>query len=433
MKNKIEIGELKSKVAYSFQQPYTRNFGFEKSANKKYTKENFRYDARWIATATPYLLENELLDVICTAVNKKKLRQFVDAFWRARPPNHNFFMEWDAAYASELLNINELEQEVIEMNYQQRVQADGKPFEGMIMPDMMGVSSSYRRHPVQEMYSYYTKSISKQVSPSRQEFMFHWANRKDNYVYTSPATLSIFMEEDMKSYAEMLQKHAKNLPEAAIKKTMNGQLPDTNGSVILKKWLELEHIPKDIEEIGAYIGIGPHCTMRELDKDHIRDQNKYHSTWRAGESATMQLYLQPNKMFFGYEKHAFLIMLSAISMLNYDWVVNKEAGVIARGSKSVNTEVLPQDLYKRVTINLPKDKAVKEFMKPMPRTRKFGTAEHSVRGHWRVYKKTGIRVWIAEHHRGDSKYGTVTKDYVLAKKPGFLKQANTLEPSSTIH
>ena len=138
-------------------------------------------------------------------------------------------------------------------------------------------------------------------------------------------------------------------------------------------------------------------------------------------------------MWFGYEKHAFLIMLSAISMLNYDWVVNKEAGVIARGSKSVNTEVLPQDLYKRVTINLPKDKAVKEFMKPMPRTRKFGTAEHSVRGHWRVYKKTGIRVWIKEHHRGDSKYGTVTKDYVLAKKPGFLKQANTLEPSSTIH
>ena len=36
--NKIAIGELKSKVAYSFQQPYTRNFGFEKSANKNIQK-----------------------------------------------------------------------------------------------------------------------------------------------------------------------------------------------------------------------------------------------------------------------------------------------------------------------------------------------------------------------------------------------------------
>ena len=64
------------------------------------------------------------------------------------------------------------------------------------------------------------RKFQKEVSPSRQEFMFHWANKKDNYVYTS-ATLSIFMEEDMKSYAEMLQKHSKNLPEAAIEKTMN--------------------------------------------------------------------------------------------------------------------------------------------------------------------------------------------------------------------
>ena len=72
------------------------------------------------------MLENELLDVICTAVNKKKLRQFVDAFWRARPPNHNF-MEWDAAYASELLNINDDEQYQIAMNYQQKARAGGKP------------------------------------------------------------------------------------------------------------------------------------------------------------------------------------------------------------------------------------------------------------------------------------------------------------------
>ena len=44
-----------------------------------------------------------------------------------------------------------------------------------------------------------------------------------------------------------------------------------------------------------------------------------------------------------------------------------------------------------------------------------------MRGHWRVYKKTGERVWIGEHSRGDAKYGTVLKDYTLTKRGNYLK------------
>ena len=36
-------------------------------------------------------------------------------------------------------------------------------------------------------------------------------------------------------------------------------------------------------------------------------------------------------------------------------------------------------------------------------------------------KGMGERIWITEHSRGDEKYGTVHKDYILAKRDGYLK------------
>ena len=74
-----------------------------------------------------------------------------------------------------------------------------------------------------------------------------------------------------------------------------------------------------------------------------------------------------------------------------------------------------------ITLNVPQDKAIKLFNKTKVRTRKFGTAEHTVRGHYRTYKKTGETIWIDEHARGDAKYGTVHKDYEVVKREGLLK------------
>tara|TARA_R110002153_G_scaffold167527_2_gene320235 strand:- start:99 stop:596 length:498 start_codon:yes stop_codon:yes gene_type:complete len=126
--------------------------------------------------------------------------------------------------------------------------------------------------------------------------------------------------------------------------------------------------------------------------------------------------------FAGFEFPAFQIFIGALSLLNFDWVTTEDSGISDRGTKSIRTQSQwLSEQYKTIVINLPKDKAIAEFHKQKIRTRKFGTADHIVRGHWRLYKKTGERVWIKEHHRGDEEFGTVHKDYVLTKRDGYLK------------
>ena len=39
--------------------------------------------------------------------------------------------------------------------------------------------------------------------------------------------------------------------------------------------------------------------------------------------------------------------------------------------------------------------------------------EHSVRGHWRYMKKSGKRVWVKSHRRGDAELGIIIKDYKM--------------------
>lgn len=121
-------------------------------------------------------------------------------------------------------------------------------------------------------------------------------------------------------------------------------------------------------------------------------------------------------------RECLLNFISLVSLINYDWTVEREPGVIVDSVKSVNTSGVAKDQYKQVKLDLPRSKQVLDFFKQKPRTRKFGTAEHVVRGHWRYYKRTGERVWIGEHTRGDSQYGTVHKDYLLTKRDNFLKQ-----------
>ena len=144
------------------------------------------------------------------------------------------------------------------------------------------------------------------------------------------------------------------------------KLEPFNGHTFLKEVFELESVK---------------------DYDGLWDVSKLltfvlHSTYDIDNATAANDFQTPTKHFIGFEALVIQIYFAAISLLNYDWAVNEETGEIARGTKSVNTESVVQDRYIKVTINLPKDKAIKLFNKQRPRTRKFGTAEHLVRGHW---------------------------------------------------
>ncbi len=56
-------------------------------------------------------------------------------------------------------------------------------------------------------------------------------------------------------------------------------------------------------------------------------------------------------------------LVSIISLLNYDWKVENKEGVIVDKVRSVNTEAKKRDIYRKVTIDLPKKKEILDFFK----------------------------------------------------------------------
>ena len=387
------MSDLRSEVIYALQQPLIRLSDTAFNRNKKMVKKVLKNQARVMGAGTHYVLDNDLLDVIIPSLKKASIRQFVNAYWIARPPHKSFFVEWDHSYLLKHLKLDK--QDTWQEKSRKKVYGTEYLDQNTLFA---GVSSTYSAAgKVSHLPASLPKNaldIKETFIPPHHSIRFFGQGKilpsKKPPIYMSSGELLQFELQDLEDHYENFGL----LPE-----------PFRNGLELFKEWFMLEDLePYDgLYELATSCVPSRHrvCTMREPMNDGT--------------------YGSAAQNFKGYEFLHFQVFIAAISLLNYDWVVNKETGVIARGIKSINTEALPQDLYKRVTINLPKDKAIAEFHKQKLRTRKFGTAQHSVRGHWRVYKKTGERVWIGEHQRGDEKYGTVHKDYVLTKKSNYLK------------
>lgn len=99
--------------------------------------------------------------------------------------------------------------------------------------------------------------------------------------------------------------------------------------------------------------------------------------------------------------------LTVLALINQSFtrtVYRPSQGAILYRSKR-----LPYLGYNDITIEVPNKRTivryVRKFLDIMIRKR-----AHKVRGHWRHYK-TGERVWIDEHQRGDASLGYVQHDY----------------------
>jgi hypothetical protein len=104
------------------------------------------------------------------------------------------------------------------------------------------------------------------------------------------------------------------------------------------------------------------------------------------------------------------ILAWALSDFNYNWIFKEPAPKAKRRNRS---ESFRQATIETRTIEIelpkPRGKEMREQQYGDGAPRKW----HKVRGHWRVYKKTGHRVWIESHERGSKKLGEVHKDYKL--------------------
>ena len=94
------------------------------------------------------------------------------------------------------------------------------------------------------------------------------------------------------------------------------------------------------------------------------------------------------------------ILAWALSDFNYNWIFKEPAPKAKRRNRS---ESFRQATIETRTIEIelpkPRGKEMHEQQYGDGTPRKW----HKVRGHWRVYKKTGHRVWIESHERGSKK------------------------------
>ena len=106
-------------------------------------------------------------------------------------------------------------------------------------------------------------------------------------------------------------------------------------------------------------------------------------------------------------------------LINYDWIVTSKSEPSKNKArrKTIRGHSIPIVEHQTIEINLPKHKG-QEIRGTKPFTSDMGTPkrEHDVRGHFRYYKRTGMKTYIKPHRRGNEKVGRIYNDYVLNYK-----------------
>lgn len=357
----LALGDLRLKVAHMLQNPYTRNKGFAlNNRYKKSVKLSSKNLSRKIQSSTHYLVDNELFSLIWKSLRRRSIRHFVNAFDNAMPPHSNFFVEWE-------MDDGLFGAHVVKERRKGNLMIEGgKRMKDEPALDMGVISVQFYNLSGSEVRM---MPIDFWIAPGESDVDFGG--------YHVTRLMSSFL--DLSAFHN-----------------------------------DIDKLPKDLKRVFKKIQLQPHAAHPDyLELTQYPERLDVMKLCRS---------LGPHQRFETVHQMALMTLVSVISLVNYDWTVEREPGVIVDSVKSVNTSGIAKDQYKQVKLNLPKSKQVLDFFKQKQRTRKFGTAEHVVRGHWRHYKRTGERVWIGEHTRGDSQYGTVHKDYLLTKRENFLKQ-----------
>lgn len=369
----LALGDLRLKAAHMLQSPYVRNKGFEMDKQfKKAVKIVTRGLSRKIQSSTHYTVDSNLLNLIWTSVSRKSIRHLVNAFDNAKPPHKNLFIEWQQPGAITGAHIISETREATLLGDRGELYDNPVGMGGM---DVISIN----------FYECNENGLTKLMP---LEF---WIAQDSDTPFGGNYMTSLMSDFlDLSPFDNDVHK----LPDDLKRVFRNIHVQPVIGHVDYNEWRHNAH-----------------------NLDVLKVSRSY-----GGATGPVRSFEIGNTAFATSHQLSMMTLISVISLVNYDWTVDREPGVIVDSVKSVNTSGVAKDQYKQVKLNLPKSKQVLDFFKQKPRTRKFGTAEHVVRGHWRYYKRTGERVWIGEHTRGDSQYGTVHKDYLLTKRDNFLKQ-----------
>ena len=440
----VELGELRPQIIHNWQRPLRRHNGYvmdiaDKGLRKWVTKAKAA-DARKLASPSTvhYKIKNEALDIIIPTMRRNSRRIFTNNFFNSHPPHKSMFVEWDNAYLlSKLGKVKgEFEPRIQGVWIQEAsrvVTGDKTEHREKKRETVMGYTYDWfgqLKHGITVKEGWgttwednYAKNNS-YIYETYQEGMnlFNLAFHDQTYTHAHVPTNPDYPDREFwcaYMFAPFMH-HFSHI--ATIHERFN--IAKSSGDILLAASSGMPNL-----EVGD-----PYS--KALSPDEITMlSNLAYVDQETASGGVIQRPLENFSATSGYSQEYaenypaisqsaigwFTTLTNIISLINQPWAVIEEEGITARGTKSVAENINKGQQFKVVTLNVPQDKAIKLFNKTKVRTRKFGTAEHTVRGHYRTYKKTGETIWIDEHARGDAKYGTVHKDYEVVKREGLLK------------
>jgi len=399
MNEKLMVGDMRARLIHDWDKPFVRHRGFELDKDKKRVKKLLKTRAIHLHKAVHYIVDNDVLDVIIPSLRKFNPRHFRNAFWNAIPPHDSMFIEWDAKYlGSKVSNLPEASIKISGVWIEKKAEAGNAVHTYKLYYADENNTCSLGSYFGSTAYTQPENPISKYLEKHkywRSEFL-----EQDYRFLTSPVCFESNEEETPLM--------------SGVAGDYSRKVRETHASTgVLRR-----DISKDEELIMQHI----HKAYDELvDRDYLELMLDQPCSWMdevnersKADPETQSLSRGTRYISNPYQRGYLAIATAIISLLNYDWVIEETENKTTKLKYSRTKRI--GDTYKRVRITLPKSKAVTAFNKPPKRPRPFGNREHEVRGHFRFYKKTGERVWIDAHTRGDANIGVVHKDYELVGK-----------------
>ena len=420
--SRFSIDDFQAEVAYTLRDykrvllpPETKEIP---DWRKKHIKKHGDRESRNLLNAVTYEVSPELTWDILEKLQKTTRRQMITNFWEARVPHQSMFMAWQL-FPNSLFGSREDKKHPPLTCFKEHQAFE---FTGGFIG--CHIQKEDARH-----YVFHDKP-SKKTGP-----LFP----KEFFTYTIFYGLDIPDQDRLKiihlpcSVANAaFCEEASQKPWAAIEKRETGKIQTTQRDG-KKKEIDPVFANKFCSLFGPWGSQPLTSQFRELlaesDRENLLEEaDALHeifnqitplSTMYSDDDTGKNCFHIWNMMSRGEVPVGgfFSFIMGVLAMHNYDWIVKDP---VARETKvrGINQRQRPRNRHYKLEVKLPKEKAIVDGAQP-PRTARYGTAYHEVKGHKRVYRYADgsikKEVYINSHYRGDIKFGIVTKDYVLTK------------------
>ena len=411
---------LADNVLGALSKPNKQMFGFVRRQKEETPKGVVKYDGRAAArscyadirNATRYVVSNDLIDYLVDSYMRVDIDSLTEKIIDARLPHQNMWIEWDERYrqkqmkrwaeenniASHFAPENEILPHVGYLLSQRWIRDDSNPaLSREMQPQKIGRNNSWFAQAFM---------LADEVNTASPNLQLEIAQYKTNRVVSSPIGFAIHPDLDSPHRYDVEKKNDGTLSIKGHDFDSEGTLPVTN-AVIGEGYLSGQR-QNELSKIKGF-------ERPKASPDSIKNLLSGVTCWQSHASGWMNQKQSHNwqetaKNMMGGDARFLILVLAA---LNYDWLV-KDQATPGKGRKVRYGKILPRSSHITLRVDLPKARGVTLTT----RTAVDGAMrrEHEVRGHWRVYKKTGKRSWVKSHKRGNRLLGSITKDYDLRSR-----------------